>query len=123
MSRNTPTSREDVLFDGQAVRDTNATTSAASKDIAGAAFVTLVINNTLNQAGNYQVQYQRDGSTWINYGSSQALSANSGFTMVSDQVIGGLTTRPQLGLFRVVYTASVAPASGTLSVYLQKSYA
>lgn len=123
MSRSTPTSREDILFDASAIRDTNPTNSAASKDIAGAAFITLLINNSLNQAGNYQVQYQRDGSTWINYGSSVALGASSGLTMVSDQIIGGLTTRPQLGLFRIVYTASVAPASGTLSMYLQKSYA
>jgi hypothetical protein len=122
MSRSTTTSREDILFDALAITDTGTKTSATSKDVGGFNQMTLVINNSLNQAGNYQVQYSRDGSTWINYGTSQALGAASGFTMVAGTVLGGLTTRPMMGLFRITYTASIAPASGTLSMYLQKSY-
>ena len=122
MSRSTPTSREDILFDAIFFADTSAHVSNVSKDVAGFNQIVLVINNSLNQAGNYQVQYSRDGSTWINYGSAQALGASSGLTFVDNKVIGGLTTRPLLGLFRVSYTATIAPASGTLSIYLQKSY-
>ena len=57
MSRSTTTSREDIFFDALAITDTGTKTSNVSQDVGGINPMTLVINNSLNQAGNYQVQY------------------------------------------------------------------
>ena len=52
MSRSTTTSREDIFFDALAITDTGTKTSNVSKDVGGINQMTLVINNSLNQAGN-----------------------------------------------------------------------
>lgn len=114
-SKNTCT----VVFNNTAVR---ALTPVTGTDVAIAGRLqVLCINNTLNQAGNYQVQYSYDGgTTWNNLGSAQALAANSGLSFVS--AIGGAAVSPVFGIYRITYTASIAPTTGTLYMCLQTYY-
>ena len=110
------------IFNALAVRDTNPATGNANVTVSvnGTQRV-LVINNSLNQAGNYQVQYSYDGgTTFTNLGTSQALSANSDLSFVTQ--IRASTVQPINGIFKITYTASVAPASGSLTMALQSLY-
>ena len=111
-------SGQTYIFNAVAVRDTNPVSGQAS--VNGTQRV-LLINNSLNQAGNYQVAYSYDGgATFTNLGSAQALGANSGLSFVTQ--IGASTVQPVNGIFKITYTASVAPASGTLTMALQSLY-
>jgi len=107
------------LFNASAVRDTNPATGTIVP-IAGTQRV-LVINNSLNQAGNYQVAYSYDGgTTWTNLGSAQPLASGSGLSFVTQ--IGASAVQPINGMFRIIYTATVSPTTGTLTMALQTLY-
>lgn len=74
----------------------------------------LLANNTLDQAGNLQMQHSLDGGvSYINVGTAIALGAASG---VSLPVI---PSKLFAGLVRVQYTATVIPTTGVLLVWLQ----
>ena len=114
MSRSVNQSSLVTLIDS-AVRDTNPVTSSGVS-VAGATSVSLIISNTLNQAGNWQLQWSRDnGTTWVNAGTSTALAATTNVTFVTGSPLLAVS-----GLYRITYTASVAPASGNLYIGLQR---
>ena len=103
------------VFNSVAVRDTNALTSAALAP-QGTTNLTLAILNSLNQAGNYQVSWSPDGTTYTNVGSAAPLASGSGLTFVT-----GTPWLLGFGLYKVTYTASVSPTTGTLYMALQAS--
>jgi len=115
MAFNRPATR-DLTISALAVTDTGAKTGSAV-DVSDAADYQLSVVNTLNQAGNAQIQGSVDGgSTWFNVGAAVALAATtSGIFAIP-------TPKPFFGLVRAVYTASLAPGSGTLSIGIDKRF-
>lgn len=74
----------------------------------------ILANNTLNQAGNLQIQHSLDGGvSWFNLGAPIALGAASGIAVLA------IPSKLFDGLIRASYTASVAPASGSLILWFQ----
>ena len=112
MSAIVPSIRE-ILYPATAITDTGAKTSA-SATLADVGDYQLVALNTLNQAGSIQEQMSFDaGTTWINVGAVIP-------TVASTSDVFTLAKKPWTALIRFVFTASVAPGSGTLSLILEK---
>lgn len=113
---------ETVALSALAVTDTAAHASAAI-DCRGFRNKTLFVTNSLNQAGNLSILASRDGATWTSLGGAIALGAASGNTCYGSA--SGSATRAELGdawpYLQVSYTATVAPASGAISVWLEKT--
>lgn len=108
-----------VTIMNASVRDTNPVVGTLVA-ISGLSRI-MVINNTLNQAGNYAVDYSYDGgTTWAVMNAAIPLTANSGLFVIN--TIGGFSNNPNTGMYRITYTASVAPASGSLYIALQTYY-
>jgi hypothetical protein len=102
-----------TVFNSVAVRDQVALPSAALAP-QGTTALTLAILNSLNQAGNYQVSWSPDGGTYTNVGTAQPLASGSGLTFVT-----GTPWLLGFGLYKVTYTATVSPTTGTLWMALQ----
>lgn len=108
---------ETVLLNQAAIIDINPLTSASAV-LDGATAKSLYIFNSLNQAGNYTVQYSRNGGvTWTNASGANPLAASSGTSVTL--VTGTAPWAALTGLVRVVYTATVAPTGGALTMTLQ----
>jgi hypothetical protein len=105
-----PTLGESQLFTNEAIRDTAAHNSTASIN-RGYRVKTVIVQSTLNQDATIQCQGSRDNSTWINIGSSWPVTAGVSLYQSCD------TYFPYM---RAVATCSVAPASGTLNMWLEK---
>jgi hypothetical protein len=100
--------RDGKLFNAKTIRDT---TAAVSEDIDAATVgpVLLVAENTHNQALTLTYQGSMDGVTWHDLGSDITLSATTGKNV---QTLTDLWRH-----LRAEVTASVAPASGTVTIY------
>lgn len=86
-------------------------------DISDAVDYVVEVINSLNQAGNTQLQWSTDGgTTWNTLGSAIACAATTNLLSAV------ATPRPMAGLIRAVYTATVAPSSGSITVVIQKRY-
>ena len=105
----------ELLINALAVTDTGAKTSG-STEVTFNGDYQLVVLNSLNQAGNIQMQWSIDGgTTWINVGAAIATVATT------NQTPATLPFKPLTGLIRFVFTASIAPGSGTISLILEKA--
>jgi hypothetical protein len=102
--------QETTIFNSLAIRDTSPHTSDVSNNI-GYRVKTLIITNGLNQDVSKQCQGSRDNSTWFNIGDSFTITA--GATIYQ-------TCETYFPYIRGVATCSVAPASGTLSMWVEK---
>lgn len=108
-----PNVRE-ALFNALAVTDTGVKTSGAA-DLTAFGDYQAVVINSLNQAGNIQLQWSIDnGTTWTSIGSPIAAAATTNLLPAT------LPIKLFTGLIRFQYTASIAPGSGTISLYLEK---
>ena len=74
------------------------------------------ITNSLNQAGNTQIQWSIDGTNWNNLGTTIASAATTNLLSAV------AAPRPSFGFLRAVYTATVAPASGSITVAIHKRF-
>lgn len=114
MGASIPDDVREILQAPLAVTDTNAKTSSAST-VSSFGDYQLMVVNSLNQAGNIQMQWSIDGTTWINVGTPIAVAATTNL------IPAALPGKPYTGQIRFVYTASVAPGSGTIALYLEKA--
>ena len=115
MAFNRPATRE-VSINGIFFADTSAHNGSAV-DIGDCVDYVVDIVNSLNTAGNVQMQWSLDnGVTWVALGTAIAAAATT--NLLSTIV----APRPNFGLIRAVYTATVGPASGTITVGIQKRY-
>jgi len=114
MAFNQPSTREASLS-AIFFADTNPH-NGTNVDVSTCVDYELEIINSLNQAGNVQVQWSVDGVTWNNLGAAVAAAATTNL------IAAVPTPKPFVGLIRCVYTATVAPASGTLTLNVQKRY-
>lgn len=105
-----PNVSEAVLFNAVAIRDTAAHNSTASTN-TGYRVKTIIVSNGLNQIVSMQCQGSRDGTNWINIGSSWDVAAGANIYQSCD------TYFPYM---RAVATCAVAPSTGTLSMWLEK---
>jgi hypothetical protein len=105
-----PTIGESQLFTNEAIRDTAAHNSASSTN-RGYRVKTVLVQSTLNQDVSIQCQGSRDGTTWLNIGSAWTVTASTSIYQSCD------TYFPYM---RAVATCAVAPASGTLNMWLEK---
>jgi len=101
---------ETQIFTNEAIRDTAAHNSATGQN-AGFRVKTVIVQSTLNQDASIQCQGSRDGSTWFNAGGSWPVTASSSTYQTCE------TYFPYL---RAVATCAVAPASGTLNLWLER---
>ena len=102
---------EDKIFNSLEIRNTDLQTSdvAASGEFIAK---TIFIENGLNQTVTFQLQGARDG-TWLNVGSTfEATASTNLYQTVSDFF-------PK---YRLTAQCSVAPTSGSLSVWILKSH-
>jgi len=105
-----PNVGETALFNAEAIRDTAAHNSASSTN-TGYRVKTIIVNNGLNQTVTIQCQGSRDGTNWINIGGTWDVVATTWTYQSCD------TYFPYM---RAIATCSVAPATGTLSFWLEK---
>ena len=105
-----PNVSESALFNAEAIRDT-ATHNSASSTNTGYRVKTVIVNNGLNQIVTMQCQGSRDNTNWINIGGAWDVAATTWIYQSCD------TYFPHM---RAIATCSVAPASGTLSMWLEK---
>lgn len=105
-----PNVGETALFDTESIRDTNAHNSTSSSN-RGYRVKTVIVNNGLNQIVTMQCQGSRDDTNWINIGGTWDVAATTLTYQSCD------TYFPYM---RAVATCSVAPSSGTLSMWLEK---
>jgi len=105
-----PNVSEGVLFNAEPIRDTAAHNSAASAN-TGYRVKTVIVNNGLNQIVTMQCQGSRDNTNWINIGGTWDVATATWTYQSCD------TYFPYM---RAIATCSVAPASGTLSMWLEK---
>lgn len=116
-----------MAFNQPATRDTTIESTAITSvtpqvgsgvDIGQCQDYILDVNNSLNQAGNIQMSISTNGGAgFVDFGAPIALGAASGYTLISL-----LATKPLFGIIRATYTASIAPASGTLKVTIHRKY-
>ena len=115
LNRPTNATRE-ISINALAVTDT-ALKTGSTIDISDCVDYLLGVTNTLNQAGNLQVQYSIDnGGTWVNLGTAVPAAATTSFTSTI------AAPKPFFGLIRIQYTATLAPASGTITATIHKRY-
>ena len=100
---------EDTMFDGEAIRDTDAHNSA-TVPAHELPIKTLIINNGLNQTATCQVQASRDATNWFNVGS--AFDVTNGWTYQTCDTF--------FPYGRMVVQCSVAPTTGTFSAWCEK---
>ena len=105
-----PSVGETAIFDALAIRDTAAHNSTASSN-TGYRVKTIIVSNGLNQIVTMQCQGSRDGTNWLNIGETWDVAAGASIYQSSD------TYFP---FMRSVATCAVAPASGALSMWLEK---
>jgi hypothetical protein len=105
-----PNVGETAIFDAVAIRNTSATNSSSSSNI-GYRVKTVMVNNGLDQAVSIQCQGSRDGTNWINIGTAWSVATATWTYQSCD------TYFPYM---RAVATCSVAPTTGTLSMWLEK---
>jgi len=101
---------ESTMFEDEAIRDTSVHNSVGvnSNEMP---VKTLIVNNALNQTVTLQMQASRDNTNWFNVGTTFDVLTNAWFWQSCD------TFFPY---GRMVAQCSVAPASGTLSVWCEK---
>ena len=98
-----------VVFDAEAIRDT-ATHNSVNSTNSNFHLKTIVVSNGLNQTVTLQLQGSRNGSSWINIGSTFDQAAGTD---------GYQTSEVFFPYMRITATCSVAPASGTLSAWFE----
>lgn len=101
--------KDGKLFNAAAIRDTNALNSTAIDDIGVVGSGLFAAENTLNQSVSLQYQGSFDNSNWHNIGSAVVVAATTG--KEAD------TISDPWPYVRCVATCSVAPASGSLTVW------
>lgn len=105
-----PPMAESVVFNALAIRDTSAHNGTTSQNF-GYRVKTIIVNNGLDQTVTLQCQGSRDGTNWINIGTTWDVVANSQIYQTCE------TYFPYL---RAIATCSVSPTTGTLSLWLEK---
>lgn len=109
-----------VLFNSLALRSTAVQTST-STPLDNATSITLVTNDTLNQAGrgHFEIDNKAPGTFTI-IGTTKAYGANSGYSVPNGADANvGPALRLRGGNIRFVFQADVAPASGIFFAELQ----
>lgn len=101
---------ESVMFDAETIRDTSVHNSVGVNSYE-LPVKTLIINNTLNQTVTLQMQASRDNINWFNVGSTFDVVTTTWFWQSCE------TFFPY---GRIVAQCSVAPSTGTLSVWCEK---
>ena len=105
-----PNVGETALFEALAIRSTSAQNSASSTN-RGYRVKTVIVANGLNQTVTIQCQGSRDNTNWLNIGTTWDVAASTSIYQSCD------TYFPYM---RAIATCSVAPASGTLSMWIEK---
>ncbi len=123
---------EDVMFSALQIRDTaahasyNGSTPPSNNPNGGwdqvyAPYKTAALVSTLNQSLTVQPVFSRDGgATWYPYDAASTLPAYGGTGPAQTLVLGLSTPSLYLPYVGVQVTAAVAPASGSLSGWLER---
>lgn len=101
------------LIDALAIRDTTAHNSDPVNDIGVLGSGLCAAENGLNQDVSVQYQGSFDQTTWHNIGSASTVIAKSGSVLG----VAADTFSDPWPYFRAVATCSVAPASGSLTIW------
>lgn len=114
---------DNVQFNALAVRDLLTATGVAVPLVPNAGSQ-IFINNTLDQPGNYNLQFSRDGGvTWTGIGAPVALGAGSGVAIGVPTGIGlgARLEAPSITHVRLTYAATpTPPGNGTLTMIVQQ---
>jgi hypothetical protein len=105
-----PPMAESAVFNALAIRDTSPHNGVSAQNL-GYRVKTIIVNNGLNQAVTFQCQGSRDGTNWINIGTTWDVAATTLTYQTCD------TYFPYM---RAVATCAVSPTTGTLSLWLEK---
>jgi hypothetical protein len=105
-----PPMTESAVFSALAIRDTSPHNGSSTQNF-GYRVKTIIVDNSLNQAVTFQCQGSRDGTSWINIGATWDVAAS---TVIYQ------TCETYFPYMRAIATCAVAPASGTVSLWLEK---